>query len=251
MWTILCHHGRLGDIVDTHYFSQMSWPVSLFIFPQLPNHLHNGLMRPFHQPIHLGVVRHGSQLLHAEEFTYLINDAAHKVCTPITQEPGWGTKDWDVTLIQSLGDCLSCLTQVSCVPLHVLCEMVLEQQHICDLRWSVQLLGHLYASKVCMQEVHQSSGHNQVWRHYGQIALMLEAIHAQDLIDCHIWLVIPGHQKHSPKQRQGMIISLMTHISVAPIQGGDTMSHWRPWRVEDLWSHLWALSAGTRPLDEL
>ena len=37
-----------------------------------------GLMRPLHQPICFRVVRHGLQLLHAKEFTHLINDAAHK-----------------------------------------------------------------------------------------------------------------------------------------------------------------------------
>ena len=56
-------------------------------------HLHNSLMRPLHQPIHLGVVRHGSQLLHAKEVTHLINDAAQEVCTQIAQEPGQGPKD--------------------------------------------------------------------------------------------------------------------------------------------------------------
>ena len=55
------------------------------------------------------------------------------------------------------------------------CEMVMEHQDICDLRQSIQLLGHLYASKVYMQEVHWSDGHNQVERHFGQITLMLQA----------------------------------------------------------------------------
>ena len=40
--------------------------------------------------------------------------------------------------------------------------MVLEHQDIAQLRWSIQLQGHLYASKVYMQEVHRSGGHNQV-----------------------------------------------------------------------------------------
>ena len=40
--------------------------------------------------------------------------------------------------------------------------MVLEHQDIGNLRWSVQLQGYLYASKVYMQEVHHSGGHNQV-----------------------------------------------------------------------------------------
>ena len=40
--------------------------------------------------------------------------------------------------------------------------MVLEHQDIGDFRWSIQLQGCLYASKVYMQQVHRSSGHNQV-----------------------------------------------------------------------------------------
>ena len=91
MWNIP-HHSRSGGIVGVHYFSQMSWPVSLFVFSQLPSHPHNGLMRPLQQLIHLVVVRHGSQLLHAEEFTYPVSDAAYEVHTPITQEPGQGPK---------------------------------------------------------------------------------------------------------------------------------------------------------------
>ena len=75
MWAVT-HHGGLVSIVGMDYLSQVTWPVSFFIFSQLPNHLHNGLMRPLHQPICLGLIRHGLQLLHAKKFTYLINNAA-------------------------------------------------------------------------------------------------------------------------------------------------------------------------------
>ena len=33
-----------GGIVGMHYFSHMSWPVGFFVFTQLPDHLHNGLI---------------------------------------------------------------------------------------------------------------------------------------------------------------------------------------------------------------
>ena len=107
------------------------------------------------------MVRHVLQFLHAKEVTHLINDAAHKISTPITQEPGWGSEDGDVTLIQVLGDCFSCLIGGH-ICHNMLCEMVLEHQDIGDFRQSIQLQGHLYASKVYMQEVHQSSAHNQL-----------------------------------------------------------------------------------------
>ena len=145
MWDVP-HHCRLSGIVGMHYFSQVSWPVSFFIFSQLPNHPQNGLMRPFHQPICLGVIRHGSQLPHTKEFTHLINNAAHKVHTSIAQEPGWGPRDQDVTLIQELGDCLSGLVGGH-ICHYMFCEMVLEHQDISDLRQSIQLQGCLYASK--------------------------------------------------------------------------------------------------------
>ena len=160
MWT-LPNHGRSGGIVGIHYFSQISWPVSLFVLSQLPDHWHNGLMWPLHQPIHLGMVRHGPQFPHTEEVTHLVNDAAHKVNTPITQEPGQGPRDQDVTLIQELGDCFSCLNggQICHYVLH---EMVLEHQDIGNFRWSIQLHGFLSASQVYMQEVQWSGGHNWV-----------------------------------------------------------------------------------------
>ena len=118
-------------------------------------------MRPLYQPICMGVIRCGLQLLDAEEFEHFIKNAAHEVPTPITQEPGQGPKDWDVTLIHEIGDCFRGLIGGH-VCHYVFHEMVLEHQNICDLRQSIQLQGHLYASKVYMQEVQQSDGHNWV-----------------------------------------------------------------------------------------
>ena len=149
MWILPCH-GGLGCIVGMHYFSQMSWPVTLFVLSQLPNHSHNGLMWPLHQPICLGVDKvHGLQFSHAKEVTHLIHDAAHKVSTLITQEPGQGPKDWDVTLIQEPGNCSNCLIRDH-ICHYVLHEMVLEHQDNGNFRWSVQLYGCLYASKIYM-----------------------------------------------------------------------------------------------------
>ena len=92
MWAIP-HHGGLGGFIGMCYFSQMTWPVSFFVF-QFPDHLHNSLMGPLYQPISLGVVGHGTQLLHAKEFAHLTNNVAHEVCP----------KDQDVTLIQKLAN---------------------------------------------------------------------------------------------------------------------------------------------------
>ena len=98
----------------------------------------------------------------------------------------------------------------------MLCEMVLEHQDIGNFRQSIQLQGHLYASKVYMQEVHQSSGH------FGQIALMLQAM----CTGLNGLLHLIGHAwppEALPQQGQGMVMSLITHIPMALIQGSDMM----------------------------
>ena len=132
-----------------HYFSQMTWPGGFFIFSQLPNHLHKSLVGPLYHPIYLGLVGHGTQLLHAKGFTHFINNVAHEVCTVIILDPGWGPKDQNVTLIQKLGNCLCGLVRGH-ICHNILCEVVLEHQDIGDLRWSVCLHGHLDASKIHM-----------------------------------------------------------------------------------------------------
>ena len=125
------------------------------------NHLHYSLVLSLHLSIHLRMVRHGPQFLHTQEVTHLINDAAYKVSTPITQETDWEPEDWDTTLIQVLGDCFSCLIRGHLCH-NVFHEMVLEQQDVGNSWQYIQLQGHLYASKFYMQEVHWSSGHNWV-----------------------------------------------------------------------------------------
>ena len=160
-------------------------------------------------------------LPYAEEVTHLINDAAHKVCTLIIQEPGQGPEDWDVSLIQELGDCFSCLTGGH-IYLYVLCEMVLEHQDINNFRQSIQLHGHLYASKVCMHELQWSGGHDCVQGHFGHIALLLQAMCSGLYRLLHL-IGLAWPPEMLLQIRQGMVASLMTHILVTPIQGGDPM----------------------------
>ena len=129
-------HGGVGGIVDVHYFSQVSKPVTFFVFAQLPNHSHYNLMWSLHQPISLWVVRHGLQILHAKDLAYLINYTAHEVSISITQEPGQGSKDQNVTLIQALGNCFGGLIRGH-ICQYMLCEVVLEHQDVSDSRWLV------------------------------------------------------------------------------------------------------------------
>ena len=60
-----------------HYFSQMRWPVSFFVFSQLSNHVHNHLVQSLYQPISLGVVGCGLQsfdarILHSSSIMLLM-----------------------------------------------------------------------------------------------------------------------------------------------------------------------------------
>ena len=148
MWTIPGHRG-VGGIVGMHYLSQVLWPVALFVFAQLPNHSHYGLVQSLYQLISLQVVRCGPQFCHTEDLAHFIDDTAHKVSTSVTQEPGWGPKYWDVTLIQKLGNGLGCLIRVH-ICQYMLCEVVLEYQDVSNCRWLVQLQGCVYAGKIYM-----------------------------------------------------------------------------------------------------
>ena len=76
VWTVPSNCG-LCDIIGVHYFRQMRWPVSSFVFSQLPNHAHNCLVQSLYQPISLGVVGHGLQylmprILHSSSITLLV-----------------------------------------------------------------------------------------------------------------------------------------------------------------------------------
>ena len=115
-------------------------------------------MWSIHQPIGLWVVQHVLLFLHAKEHTQFVNDAAHKVSTPITQEPGQGPKDQDVTLIQEFGDCFSHLIGGH-ICHNVLHGVILENQDAGDSRRLIELHGHLYAGKIYVQEVQGSGGH--------------------------------------------------------------------------------------------
>ena len=116
-----------------HYLSQVSWPVGFFVFAQLPNHSHYSLEQYLHQPISLWVVGHGLQLLHAKNPAHFVDYSADEVSTSVTQEPGRGSKDQDVTLIQELGNGFGCLIRGH-ICQYILHEVVLEHQDISDFR---------------------------------------------------------------------------------------------------------------------
>ena len=56
----------------------------LFIFSQLPNHVHNHLVQSLYQPICLGVVGHSLQLLDAKDLAQFLNNATGKASTSVT-----------------------------------------------------------------------------------------------------------------------------------------------------------------------
>ena len=77
MWTVT-GHSRAGGIVGVHYFSQVPWPVSFFVFAQLPSHSHYSLVWSLHQPISLWVVGHGLQLLPAKDLAQYVDYTSHE-----------------------------------------------------------------------------------------------------------------------------------------------------------------------------
>ena len=89
----------LGGIISVHYFSQMRWTVSFFVFSQLPNHVHNHLVQSLYQPVYLGVVGHGPQSFDTKDLAQFPIYITSEASTSITQEPGQGPKDRDVTSI--------------------------------------------------------------------------------------------------------------------------------------------------------
>ena len=50
--------------------------------------------------------------------------------------------------------------------------------------------------------------------------------HVQFLIGCHIWLAIPGHQKHSCSKDKVAVMVLMSCILVTTIESSDLMCLW-------------------------
>ena len=186
-----------------------------------PNHSHYGLEWPLHQPISVQVVRHGPQFLHAKDLAHFVDDSAHKVSTPVTQEPGWGPKDQDLTLKQKLGDGFGCLIRGH-ICQYILCEVVLEHQDISDFRW-------LSSSKVVAMLVKstckRSRGAVATIGYEGALDKPPPCCKqcAQVLMDCHIWLVIPGHQ---PQQGQSAVMAPMSCIPKTSIQSSDPMCFW-------------------------
>ena len=90
-------------------------------------------MQSPHQPISLWVVWCGLQLLHTEDRAHFVDYTAHEVSTSATQEPGQGSKDQDVTLMQELGDGFGFLIGGH-KHQYMLHEVVLEHQDISNFR---------------------------------------------------------------------------------------------------------------------
>ena len=239
-------------IVGVNYFSQMSWPVGLFVFSQLPNHLHNGLMRPL-QPAcsfgdSTGMVYNFFMLrsLNISSMMLLI-----KLSSLITQESWQGPQrlrcnpdagTWWPVLAVWLGVIYAIMGFV---------KWSWNTRTLVTLRQSIQLQGFLYAS----ESLH-ARGPLEQWPQLGVEALwtscphVASCTHVQDLMDCCIWLAMPGHQKCScNKDRYSCDLD-------DPHPYGTHSRRWHnrpqgPGRVEDFQSHLWALSTGTNSLDEL
>ena len=157
VWTIPSNCG-MGCIIGVLYFSQMRWPVGFLIFSQFPNHVHNHLVGSLYQAIGLWVVGCGWQSFDTKDLAHFLNHTTGEASTSITQEPGWGPKDRDITLVQKFSDGFCCLMRGH-ICQHVFCEMVLEHQVIGNSRWLVWLQCGFNACEVSLQEVKGSSSH--------------------------------------------------------------------------------------------
>ena len=83
VWKIPSSCG-LGGIIGMHYFSQIRWPVSFFVFSQLPDHVYNCLVQYLYQSIHLGVVGHDLQSFDAKDRAQFLNCTSGEASTSIT-----------------------------------------------------------------------------------------------------------------------------------------------------------------------
>ena len=80
VWTVP-GNCRIGGIIGVHYFSQMRWPISFFVFSQLPNHVHNHLVSSLYQTIGLWVVGHHLQSFYAKDLAHFLNHTTCEVST--------------------------------------------------------------------------------------------------------------------------------------------------------------------------
>ena len=71
-----------------YYFSQMRWPVSFFVFSQLPDHAHNCLVQSLYQTISLGVVGHGLQSFDAKDLAHFLNYTTCEASTVLDHNLG-------------------------------------------------------------------------------------------------------------------------------------------------------------------
>ena len=72
VWSVP-HNCESDGIIGMHYFSQMRWPVSFFVFSQLPDHVHNCLVQSLYQPINLGVVGCSPQSFDTKDLAQFLN----------------------------------------------------------------------------------------------------------------------------------------------------------------------------------
>ena len=113
---------------------------------------------------------------------HLINYTAYEVSTSITQEPGQGSKDQNVNLIQVLGNYFGGLMGVT-------------YANTCFAKWSwnskMLVQGGLYAGEINMWEIQGAVATIGCRGAFDKPPSCCKQ-HMQVLMDCLIWLAIPG-----------------------------------------------------------
>ena len=136
MWDIPSH-SQSCRFVGLHYLQQVVGSVHPLILAEFSSHLHNGLVCAFHLPTGLSMMGQTPNLLNFHELTQLLNNVACEVQSLITWNLGQSSKDWDVSLVQKLGNSLSGIIRGSRGN-NIFCRVILEDRNVNNLWWFVE-----------------------------------------------------------------------------------------------------------------
>ena len=173
----------------------MLWPVCLLVPTQFFYHVHQCLVSSFHLFIGLSMVRQSSNLPYCCQLTQLSDDVAFKVGSSITQEPGQGSKDWDVTLLQKLSKSFCSLVQGH-IHHNMLHKVITKTNTFTTFgRWFNSIIVSILVKSMCSN----SNGAVSMVGHIGALAWVSSCWMqcSQLLIAFCIWAAIPGHQNWS------------------------------------------------------
>ena len=150
----------------------MLWPVCLLVPTQFPYYAHQHLVSSFHLSIGLIKVRQSPSLLYVYKLTKLSDNVAFKVGSSVTQYLGWGSKDWDVTLVQKLSNSF-CSLIGGHICHYKFCKVVIKDKNVHHI-WGLILISMLVKS-MCNNSKEVVTMMGLYWG-FGTSAFMLDAL---------------------------------------------------------------------------